>query len=305
MKMLRKQPGASLLIILLIMAGAGSVVLVGSRALIDSSRQVGATTNNTVALQMAQAGTQDGLLLYKKGFLTSTGEYGDSAGVSGYSLKPVRRGFTDAACKSWGVDQPATSAVSTYSLDCPYYDIAIRNTKALTASTTDYSLTSRELPNNVPTIIPIPVNPAITVNLNSVPGFTYDYYLCVTLDCTDVTDPVQTFVAQNNLSFQIPATAGIKVVKAMKFTSHFTLSSGPHVIIVSGIAPQSGWPSQIAMGKGYTTVDVTGYAGGVQKKVLLTIRNHDKLDLAAAEINPSYNELDFAGSFDQYGILIP
>lgn len=308
MQFLRKQSGASLLIILLIMAGAGAVVLVGSKAIIDSSRQVSATANNTLALQMAQTGVQDGLLLYKKGFLSQSGEYGDTTAVGGYSLQPMRRGFSDASCKVYGLDQLASATATTYNPDCPYYDVTIRNTIAMTSATTNWSLTTRELPNNIATVIPLENNPALTFSLDALPGLTYDYGVCTTYNCSAPSDPVAGIgvTGSSNPAFQISALTGGGIpIKALRFTAHYSLSAGPHVGVIGSVAPQSLFPTQVAVGKGYTTIDVTGYAGGVQKKVVVTIRNHDKLTLNSPEINPSYNELDFTGTFNQYGVLIP
>lgn len=305
MRTLRRQAGASLLIILLIMAGVGSVVLAGSKAIIDSSRQASTTSFSTSALQIAQTGIQDGLLLYKKGFLTASGEYGDPAGSTGtnYSLQNVRRGFqlNDATCSSFTVDQVQSA---TYNQDCPYYELSIRNVEAFSsaASAASYQLTSRELPKGVGTIIPLPVNPGITLtfNTNGGIGLTYDYSTCTTLNCQAGSESATTLGVSNSL---LAINAG---VLAVRITPHFTPSAGPHVQIVQAVAPTGSWgTSQIAVGKGFTTIDVTGYAGGVQKKLILTVRPHDRLTLNSTEVNPSYNQLDFAQSFDQYGVLIP
>jgi hypothetical protein len=60
----------------------------------------------------------------------------------------------------------------------------------------------------------------------------------------------------------------------------------------------------LAIGKGYTTIDVTGYVGSIRKKYISTIREKDgNYSDGSGGYQKTTNLLEFARSFDERGLL--
>lgn len=299
MKKQLRQSGSSLLIILLIMSAVGAIVLGGSRAIIDASRLSAAASASLSAERMAEAGIQDAVLLYK-GFLKD-GEYGEpnASPFGAYSLKPQRRGFTDANCTLIGQDQPASAPATKYNPDCPYYDFTIRNTVAFTTDV-NFAFSTRVFPPGQPVLLMLKKNPGI--HFAWAQGFPLTNYRVRTFsDLAGQSIPLSDTGFVINQFFDISNLA-----QSVEITANYAINSGPHASSVLIPSQTDGSTTQIAIGKGYTTIDVTGYAGNVQKKLLLTIRAHDRQDLGGTpSVNPTYNLLDFTQTFDQNGVLKP
>jgi hypothetical protein len=63
--------------------------------------------------------------------------------------------------------------------------------------------------------------------------------------------------------------------------------------------------SRVAVGKGYATIDVAGYSGGVRRRKLMTIRTNDRPTIAATIAPVTYNRLNLGKQYDQYGMQQP
>lgn len=286
------QSGSSLLLVILITTTVSVVILATSKLIIDTTRSQSAADYANLAKQMALSGIEEGLARYNgfgSGSLLKVGEYGNDAsanelGTSSYRLKPMRRGFYDADCLVPSSDTPILSEGTVYNSDCPYYDLTVRSIIRID-SPDFHTYTSRELPPNQEIILNIlqssPFN--FTPSGSEVSYRTFDGFDGTGSGTESVT------VAKSGLGVIDDST-----IKSIAFTTKVGFSQ--LILTVNS--------GQLAIGKGFTTIDVSGYAGSIRKKYILTIREKDgiPLDLSVG-YQKTTNLLEFAQSFDERGLL--
>ncbi|MEZ0287031.1 MAG: hypothetical protein ACAH35_04280 [Candidatus Paceibacterota bacterium] len=256
-RILSPKRGASLLIMLLLLSVVGVMVLAGSRALLESGRASAVLSTRDEALDTANIGIQEGLSYIGAGSLTD-GEYGNrtdktSVGTT-YTLYPLRRGFTRDASGFCSVQTSAqTLAASTADRTCPYYDMAIRNRVAYTSAPAAV-LSSRDIPSGTAVLIPFRSNFAsFTVGV----GVSVKYAICTS---STVCEAEQTPAG----AFSVVGRNDARYLRLV-----FTYVAGPSSITLLNLSSTSG---QTVMGKGYTTVDVTGYSGETRVRLIHTVR---------------------------------
>lgn len=288
MKIFRKQSGASLLTILLLIAVVGVIVLAGSRALQESSRSSAVLATETEARHAAMTGIWEGILLWNtQGAGIFDREYGtitDRTLATSYSLTPMRRGFlANTSCTSQSGAEQQNQNGSTIDKSCPYYDLAIRDRGAYSSAQTDiskFALSSRDFPNGVAEKVALR-STSVWLNVPADPNIQrVNIALCVLYTSCGGASPV--------------APGGSLPISDPSLTYHYMqitviYNSVPANPITVLTASQS--PSQTVLGKGYITIDATGYSGETQVRMVYTLR--------AGQIFLS----PFTGVFDQYGIL--
>jgi Tfp pilus assembly protein PilX len=288
MNYLQRKSGASLLTILLLVAVVGVMVLAGSKALQESTRTSAVLSTREEAKHMAQTGFEEALLYLNSGSsLLVEGEYGtitDRTAGTSYSLTPMRRGFSDVdTCATQTAAEAVNASSSTIVKTCPYYEVAIRNRAAYLASQTNISkfvLSSLDFPTGTAVTIPLRTA-AVWFNVAANPSITnVSFALCTTSSSCGGSTPV--------------SPGGVYQVNDPSLTNRFIKITATHSIPVGSpatIVTASNSAQQTVIGKGYTTIDVTGYSGDTQVRQIYTVRNG----------KPFLSET--TGVFDQYGIL--
>lgn len=297
---MKYKSGSSLLLTLLVMTTVAAMLITVSKAFIDNARFSSTNDSLQLATRMAQSGLEEGLLRIKQNTLIG-GEYGNGTNnnlnptpANPYHLLSMRRGFaaTDTTCTLWSVDGPATAANASYNQNCPYYDLTIRNIVSLStgsdaqgiARTSSYTLTGQDFgPATAINLQVREVDPSVSgqVNVhNSTNTATINCNLC----SPNVLAPAATGIINNS------------VVAGQTLTLSVTSGAidGGGLVITNPVST-SGGAANFALQKSSTTVEVTGYAGGVQKKLLYTVYTVNN------SVQP--NLKDSAISFDPYGFL--
>jgi Tfp pilus assembly protein PilX len=286
--------GSSLLITLLIMTAVSILLVSGSRAVVESSRSVGTLDAQTSAQHIAESGLQEGLLyLRQNNPVLQAGEYGvKDISTTPYSLRPLRRGFSDSACTV--MTPAAATTASTANTDCPYYDLAIRNSVGYSGSTNPpYTLSSRDVPHNQPIALNLQTGEPITFHPQTGGGTVSSYTYALCPDITMVGCTAETPISTSQ-DFIVQST---KTYKALKIRALYTAGVAPTIpATLMTISPAS--TNEVALGKGNTTIDVTGYMGNVQKRYVITARVGPGGTLV-------YTQTETAQYYDQNGVLKP
>jgi hypothetical protein len=287
---------SALLMTLLIIAMVSGGLLIGTRAVIVTTRSAAQITNATMALQMARSGIEEGYRRYSqdtwgavgvKGNILLNGEYGVGAKANmnmtdpnrDYSLKPMRRGFL-TGCTQLSSDFDPSDSGATYSSDCPYYDLSIRNTVAFgTGTSVSYSYSYRDMA-GVGQIVTYPVVRAtqiIRLSVQNNSGGTIEWCVAragvcygpqvVTMETLSPGSTSSSFVLINPTDTDVSIKA--------KPSSDFVTSKGALTVTANSLAPTQDHPRPFAISKGYTTIYSTGYSGGIKKTLALTIRAND------------------------------
>jgi hypothetical protein len=256
---------------LLLISVVGVMVVAGSRALSEAGRAITLQAVREEATQVALTGIQEGLLYLGGGAgLNADGEYGVS-GATGYSLTPWRRGYTrtsgeGAPCLNQTVAQDAANA-SAPDRTCPWYDLTIRDRAAYSSATIGaFTLSSTDFPSGAARMIPVQVPGTVQLTVNnsaqmSSPAVTWQ--LCTTQDvatCGGGT-PVN---PGGVISFSSPAKQYLRLIFGHTFTT-----DAPQSVIVGGVYGGAG---QITLGKGFRTIDSTGYAGDAVVRLRYVVR---------------------------------
>jgi hypothetical protein len=292
------KPASALLLTLLIMVSVTGIVLASTKAIMNSTRQVGATSSVSQAEQIALSGIEDGLSRISQGALNATnGEYGGNATTNGqfdnsYFTLGLNRGFalgTSQSCTAWITDEDPF-AQHKYDQRCPYYAMSIRRMVSLANSpgsgyTPYFAMQVRDFPIRQDVDLPVTQFSPGVVFLPAFsptdPGGTLDCYglkadksviagVCPTgnTGLFSVTPDVPVTVRYIRLH------VNNKSLVALQMTN---LASTPFTV-----------------GKGYTTIDSAGYVGGIEKRLLLTISQNG---------TGSKSLVSTRQAFDGFGIL--
>lgn len=290
MNIFKKQSGASLLTILLLLAVVGTLVLAGSRAIQETSRNSAVLSARDEARQMALSGIMEGLYDLNKnpGALTE-GQYGQLTDLTvgtQYSLLPMRRGFAvNTSCLTQSAAETINAQDSTIDGRCPYYDLAIRDRAAYASGQTDitkFSLSSRDFPQGT----------AVTIPLR-----TTGVWLVVGNDSSINNASISLCTARGacGINSQIVTHGGAYVVNDPTLTYRFVMITMNYLIPSQTpvtIMTASTSPAQTVIGYGYPAViEATGYSGDAQVHLVYTVRAGQSF----------FSEL--TSTFDKYGIL--
>lgn len=287
----RYQSGSGLLITILTLAGFSSVALLGTAVFLASARQSSRNTAALVADQMAQQGIQEGLLRYSQDNGTDSvlvkGEYGEGAVSNAqpnnavpYSLLPLRRGYTGADCATASADASMTASVADPT--CPYVDTAIRNTVSL-AQGIRYLYT--------PELIASP----LTVRVKKYAEFVVSKTTSAGQGIVQVCDTAGTCRSVTLTTASPRVTVTQNYVGSGLNIDHLVLSESGDATLA--VAPDSNaGTSQLAIEKGFTTIESTGYAGGIQQKLVMNI-------LAVPNDLPKYRVYHSSQTYNSGGCL--
>lgn len=295
-------PGSALLIVILVMTTIASIVLTATRSAVNSQRVGSDLENSSTAYQIAQSGLDEGLLRYYQNVLVGH-EYGRNAvnnenGVGNYSLLPMRRGSqpqTAPVCNSISKDDFADDSNFAYDHDCPYYDLTVRTTVSLDFDTT----ATHPVPDTYyydVRLFPIGVRVWEHLNIRQTAPFslvpTFVQGGTVLIEECSLPEGLGTCTVTS-------AVSGIPVIIGATARSlAITVSSGSLTSLQVVSTLSSGL---LTIGKGFTTIDAIGYAGGISRKLVLVIRPHDSATITPNQ--PSMNLLDLAQQFDFRGVL--
>ena len=254
-----RRPGSSLLIVVLILTVVSVLTVTGARILQLNARQSTAYDVSSRARQVAQAGVEEALARidrsgpsgYTKA-VNAWGEFGNETASTIYPLKPVRRSLGNSAptCNlPVAISQTTTSA-------CPYYDISVRNTIAFTVNNygdfNKQAFQPADFPTTATEIVPVVAGTSFTFQAN-IQVTSLSYTTCTAYDGTGTcTGP--TTVPGGIFTISSATMHSIKI----SFT-YSSLSAGQGLVTLQACAPDS--TGFCAMGKGYTTAEVAGYAG--------------------------------------------
>ena len=305
-----KRNGSSLLLTLLVMTTVGAMLLTVSKAFIDNARFSSTSDSLLLATRAAQAGLEEGLQRMKtSSFLDGAGgEYGDGASnnqsptpANPYQLLPLRRGFVPvkpgiAKCQIWSTEGKADATNSNYDPDCPYYDLTVRNTvnlspvgntytNAAIKRTNSYTITGRDFGPATSIDVLVREQDAGTFGQVAIQNQTTDGVIGCTLCSKSPLSRGESAIVNNNI-------VGQKITLSLIGGA----VDGTNGIVITNSAPDSNDPgSNFAFRIPKTYIDVTGYAGGVTKKLLYTVYSFN------TSLTPNLN--DSAVSFDPYGFL--
>ena len=290
-----KPPGSALLLTLLIMVSVSSIVLGSAKAVNDSTRIVGATDSAILAEQMAQSGIEEGFNRLSQSATSATnGDYGvgavyDAVYGNTYSLTPMRRGFKQGT-KCQTIISDSTPTNSAIDQNCPYYDLTIRSMVSISNDTSKsyaaqtFDINGRDLPVGGSLTLPISQFQGgyFTIKPTYVGGASGSM-ACQAFNASN--NPVSTLEGcpKNNIGLFIVSSLGN--VRSIQLTVDKPLDSAT-VIYAQ--------PSPLTIGKGFTTIDAIGYAGGVQKRLMMTVPKDPTIKRNLANITQG---------FDQFGIL--
>ena len=308
----QQQPGAALLAVLLIVTLAGALLILGARSLLQGSRTSAYRGTSSSALAIARAGIEEGMLRFTDyndhvtaGNTAATGslylgEMGEGAiannGRSAYSLLPLRRGFTDAACTQLSDEHGLSSASSTYTPNCPFYDLAVRRSVAITLggndpTTSTYSYTAAELPAgnklvtlNIKSFFAFSIRPTFVGGNGTLLAETYSNY-----EDLNPNNQVESYTI-TQLNGNSPAQSFLSAAKSIRLTVQ---SGTVDKVYVEQGAAASG---TLVIDKGYTTIESTGHVGGIEKRLVLSIHPYT---------TPSIQMFETDKSFSATGWLLP
>lgn len=285
----KRQRGASLLTMLLLVAMVSIMVLAGIQALTEGSRSSAVGAAQAEAEDIAHTGIQEGMGYFSNpGTALVEGQYGtltDRTFSSQYSLYPMRRGFVkNTDCQTLSFAESLGNNASFIDKNCPYYDLVIRNRTAYNNSgeLATYELSSRDVPNGVEVSIPVR-GLAVLLTLQADQNIAAAAYkLCESASsCTlgsGIVSPGGAFLVGN--------------FSARYFRLNVTYNTYPATPIT--VLKASGGLGQVVLGKGYITVEATGYSGEVVRRFFLTIRGDGKRYLSETPFTTN-----------QYGALQP
>jgi hypothetical protein len=213
------------------------------------------------------------------------GQLVDRTSSTSYSLNPLRRGFSqNSSCLTQSNAEQLTASSSTIDKSCPYYDMSIRDRAAYTTGQTpltNFGLSSRDFANGTPVVIPLRATQV-------------DFYVVPTAGLTGATFALCTTIASCGAPSGTIVPNAIYPVRDNTLTYRYvqiTASYSAYPTTPVSIITAQNSIGQVVIGKGYKTIDVTAYSGETQVHTFYTIR--------AGQAYVS----DFAGTFDQYGIL--
>ena len=278
MSTLLKRNGSGLLLTVLTLAAFSVVSGLLIQIFLTSGRANGTLSAAKSASQMAEQGIQEGLLRYRANAngssetLNLCKEYGDGAAtdtgskpttcssppMGSYSLLPLRRGYL-SGCSTPTADMPI--ALFTGDLSCPYYDLAVRNQVVLaTGQTYNFPVGMYNATYGVNTESGLAGGLFTLSNISSSGSGRIS---CIS-DCSIkganeylVPSPGPNVVVQfsngsSNLKFQIITSVGGN--KKIQFS---IMNNDPDKSII--------------VQKGVTSIESTGYSGGIHQQKLLNI----------------------------------
>lgn len=276
-------PAASLLSILLLISVVGIIILAATRALTESTR----ASSNQSALDEARVaaftGLQEGLQYLKAGTQLTEGEFGDMSELTAanYSLKPRVGGFKLDSAGNCTVQTLDTTGVNAMDFShCPSYEMAIRTKVAYgltggAALSRSLSLSSADFPQATEVYIPFALSGGFIQLVASellAPGTTVKIRACSTNDGNDYACGQQTILNPGS-SYLLTGTYASDKYLGITVTYPVALTKAVEVLKGGESA------GEVTLGKGYTTIDVTGYSiggksgGGVVVKYVYAVRN--------------------------------
>ena len=250
--------GSALLLTLLIMTAVGGLLLTVSKVVIDSIHMNSTTSDADAATRMAMSGIEDGLArlnnfgAVNEGVNSSTYDYGDKSDTTHY-LQPMRRGYTDGGCTTLGKDV-VTSDTASYNSECPYYDMKISRMMSIKPGVEVANSTT--LPINTPKVFNITGDYSY-FTLQAAGGTTISV-----ISCSDINGTGSCGAPTIGSTVTVSGSS----VKSIKL-SVLIYGINNKNVIVGSISTING----AYIDRGYTTVEVIGYAGGVRKGYMVTI----------------------------------
>ena len=267
MKHVCKQSGSGLLLTVLTLTVFAAVSVLLTQVLTSTMRVSGLQSVAGESSAMADQGLQEGLLRYSQfkqsvsiAALNPFGEYGIGAdtsagGGNSYSLLPFSRGYT-AGCAVLGGDNDLKIDFS-----CPNYKLAVRS-RILLQPGTSFTFPAQIFAAGSPTSI-------VVYNLNGGTGgvvqFSTRYGAKYDITCNSGCDNNKYNVKSGPFqSITISANSAQLQIDPNKSKTELTVAISSLSLL------------NMIIDKGFTTIESTGYAGGVHVEKLLNI--YDKSD---------------------------
>lgn len=294
---MKRKPGSSLLIVVLVLTVVSVLTVTGARVLTLNSRQSAFYDASSRARQIAQAGIEEAMarLTTPSTGLDSQGEFGNPAsGGDFYPLSPVRRALSGTNCITPVADPPALTA------GCPYYDLSIRTTIAVRQSNASdlskfntQAFQVADFPSDATVVVPIVTGNTLTFHANlSVTAVSYT--LCTSYDGTTGCGSAN-LVGQD---FMVDTTSGSRHSMKIKITYTLPLAPDQGLLKLTGCTVSSS-TGFCGIGKGYTTAEVVGFAGEVAR-VHYIIESHPN---SSPPVGPTVREA--TQYYDLYGFRLP
>jgi hypothetical protein len=287
--------GSALLTVLLISAIASGIILIGAREVLQNSRAGARQEDSLLALEAAHMGIEEGKLRYddymqnigdgntnERGLFV--GEYGEGSyynatqlnnlGSTGYSLKPLRRGFSNTMCTTWSDEHGLASTSANYQEGCPFFDLAVHRSVELDFSQPQGSRISAyfygvdELPTGVGVDLNIKRFTIFDLHALFAGGVgQVDMQVCDGYSGVSgaICSPVTTI--GNNQVYTVPPIGFVGIPKMVRIK----VTSGT---IDSLFVQKNSIPGKLVIDKGYTTIEAVGHSGVVQRRLDLTIHDY-------------------------------
>jgi hypothetical protein len=257
----QSKKASALLITILMLALVSAVVLVTSRGVIISTRLSSSTGASDMAEQIAESGVQEGLAWYKANQLFNQPlEYGDS--TSNYNLAPIFRGFTQAtnptSCSGISSAGPDTSNLN---MNCPYYSLVVRNYVVLSNGSSNYIYYSRQLPLSQPVDLYFSSS-----NINFTIGSNIQD---LKINCATSNGSSTGSLDLNTINtiYSLPISCESPMTVTLNSYKSGTTPTSSDPVLTISTSSLGG----LRISKGYTTIESTGYAGGITSKRLVSI----------------------------------